>query len=134
MAFLKLDARHPECHGLARALVGSPAGETIHANFCYDLVGLTANYGFILSNEFVELYSCGSILLPLATLKLCPYVAMKEGLNVKMVAYIPCEGYSIDRGVRLSTGLIAELGVNIDEAQFTLDLENLPKGAEVVEL
>ena len=24
MKYLKLDARHPECHGLARALVGSP--------------------------------------------------------------------------------------------------------------
>lgn len=146
MKYLKLDARHHECHGLARALVGSPCGEAkdyhLQAVFnskvgwtfgCYDYED--KYFGFL---EEIE--------MPLDTLKLCPFVAMRERIPLY---------YSVDNGRWLHSFRCTVDKIEIGESGFCLytrvdgdvfdthistsgflsiDLDNLPQGAEIVEV
>lgn len=110
MSYLKLDARHPECHGLARALVGSPlATKKPNGEDCL-LVGIRRKF---MHKTFVtdESGSEDEILLPLDTLQVCPFVANREKIAVTL------HNHPTDASL---------FGA-------TLDLDNLPKGAEVVE-
>lgn len=93
MAFLRLDARHPECRGLAMALVGSPTndensrltaveeseGEWYFGTFCF----AGKFRGCVVWDDVV--------FLPLDTLKLCPYVAMREEVRVVANGVIFCQ-------------------------------------------
>lgn len=132
MKYLKLDARHPECHGLARALVGSPTDHQGQLLGVFDsafMVVDLGDHGLRLDAEWVEV-----VRLPIATLKLCPYVAMREGLRVLFSGYVPCEGEWQEIPMLWINGLIHDLSIDISTAKLKIDPNNLPKGAEVVEL
>lgn len=138
MKYLKLDAGHKECHGLARALVGSPIRE---GEIDIQLLGtcdFAGHIGFVVAVDPWNFCSRAVILLPLDTLKLCPYVAMREGVGV--VAYYDNSTYC-DRTTGTIFNATSEgnfsfhaYGNEYGVEEIHLDLDNLPKGAEVVEL
>lgn len=149
MKYLKLDARHPECHGLARALAGSRTKENgmfvafvPHQQF-YDWFSFYV-IDRIMDGEYWAVsaemkHECGwgeaaaysEILLPIATLKLCPYVAMREGVSLN-----PCGSPLVHISLGFDDVWRAFFKDSVSEYplhEITLDLDNLPKGAEVVE-
>lgn len=180
MKYLKLDARHPECHGLAKALVGSKTKEgdlfvavVTHQQFCdsfsfYAIDRITDGEDGHIHAEMK--HECGwgeavaysEVLLPLDILKLCPFVAMREEIMLKSKEshkelfavwgvgpssyhakdvynfgqITRIEGYYFD--ITVSGGKNLQIGGKYTQEEFfenfTLDLDNLPKGAEVVEL
>lgn len=129
MRYLKLDARHPECHGLARALVGSPCKnfDGVYSGYDFELVGIAKGKRFLIDSRFA--IETDSIYLPIMSIKLCPYVAMREGVRVKGVLR-ECEwDGTLDE---CNHGLFT-FDTNFEISEITLDLDNLPKGTEIVE-
>lgn len=141
MKYLKLDARHSECHGLARALVGSPVVD----DDCNEIRRLSAiefskgDYSFGLFYPEGKFRGCifweQEITIPIDTIKLCPYVAMREGVSVLVQPWAMGHTGLINtihsgESLEIVVGDYGAFGLG----EITLDLENLPKGAEVVEL
>lgn len=127
MEVLKLDARHPECHGLARALVGSPT-----------ITKFPTLFG-VLENCFVTKYEARgganfdhyvTLTLPLDTLKLCPYVCMREGVKLCGPATKDLITDAINE--EWTVGQLLTAFDNFGD-YIALDLDNLPKGAEIME-
>lgn len=149
MKYLKLDARFEECHGLARALVGSLVDyKKDNDEDCF-FRGIRKQ---IIQWSFVTDISGGEtqLLLPLDTLKLCPFVAFKERIKVKAKRFSPdqrewSESVEINKNtidsIRFNYGFCDfaisndyELGFWFSKSRFELDLDKLPKGAEIVEI
>lgn len=135
MRALKLNANFTECHGLAKALIMSPTTDR--------------QFRAIIGNEFIvgDLNSeyrlndwdfRSEILLPIYTLKLCPFVAMREKINV-FADFGWHDGENLIKG--FITAIFSKDKIEIDffkhdfkSEDIMLDIKNLPKGAEVVEL
>lgn len=146
MKYLKLDARHPECHGLARALVGSKCALSKPAvtsgRIGFELVQTLQDVFLVCrvdeNPKWESVTPHQSIYIPLDILKLCPYVAMREGVGV--VAYYDNSTYC-DRTTGTIFNATSEgnfsfhaYGNEYGVEEIHLDLDNLPKGAEVEEL
>lgn len=133
MKYLKLDPWHSECWGLARALYGSPV--TWVGNHIGDYGVLTyvceLLHGFQTSDLDVH---TEPILIPLESIKLCPYVAMREGLLLKGKNENDYGFGQITKIYKALTCNLFKIKDNFFADEITLDLDNLPKGAEVVEL
>lgn len=135
MKYLKLDARHPECHGLAKALVGSPV---VVDRLWYKepfLCGVSIDHEnnlFAVDGRDGYFYSVGSINIPIDSLKLCPYVAMREGLVIACVRVV---GFIDEINSKTLCKIQTSDGVSnrMPMAKIKLDLSDLPKGAEIVE-
>lgn len=136
MKYLKLDPWHSECWGLARALYGSPI--TWVGNHISDYGVLTyvceLLHGFQTSDLDVH---TEPILIPLESIKLCPYVAMREGVKLKstinswggIIHKISVDDNGLNEFIHMTNSYTIH-----SRSDIALDLGNLPKGAEVVEL
>ena len=86
MKLLKLDARFEDARRVARCLVGSVADESWHKEITKDpkLAYIDDGYFVILFWDVtgMDFEIKHTILLPIDTLKFCPYVAMREGVEV----------------------------------------------------
>lgn len=141
MKYLKLDARHPECHGLARALVGSKCALSKPAvtsgRIGFELVQTLQDVFLVCrvdeNPKWESVTPHQSIYIPIDALKLCPYVAMREGLLVKGKNE---NDYGFGQITKIYKGFICNLFKikdNFYADEITLDFDLLPKGAEVVE-
>jgi len=136
MKYLKLNASYEECHGLAMALVGSPAipmsGNLLIKDADMEsLFGI--DYDVFLTHDQNGYTWPEQIVIPIDTIKLCPYVAMREGLRVLFSGYVPGEGDWTDNPMLWTYERIKDSDIDISESRLKIDPENLPKGAEIVE-
>lgn len=144
MKYLELDARHPECHGLARALVGSLCALERVSEYLgiFTWAHSEANYPFGMINQNGALLQGEVVYIPLDTIKLCPFVAMREGVELVVVSACGDKATGYIRAIDTNTDYILVGNVCFDwvenshelSPEITLDLDNLPKGARVVEV
>ena len=128
MRFLSL-TNTPECLALAEALTGSPIKIERKHFRSFDILR-----GNRLGKFFISDFSGQneSVLLPIETLKLCPFVAFRNSISITAT--------SEDK--LINTGLICEihsfgfkfLGCEKVYEMAKLDLCLLPKGASIIEM
>jgi hypothetical protein len=147
MKYLKLDAQFEGARKLAECLIGS------ECDYSWEIEGKRTRLIGVDKHDFIvrlhpyNIYHTikgeEEIPLVLDTLKLCPFMAMKNGIKVKAKCMRRDKGYQgflgrsalIDGAIYFNLtdkdgDLITEFGV----CQISLDLEKLPEGVEVVEL
>lgn len=139
MKYLELDARHPECRGLARALVGSPSIQVsdhmlIKGVDTEPLFGI--DYDVFITRDRSGYTWSEQIAIPIDTIKLCPFVAFREGVSVACKS-VPSLAKGVIESISTNRGftdiVIGDYGA-FDIREITLDLERLPNGARIVEV
>ena len=146
MKFLKLDAQFEGARKLAECLIGSLCN-SLNDEEKADLLGLNLNRNSFMVRDAYERIFCHvtEIRLPLDTLKLCPFMAMKNHVNLKFEVFNGINNYILfgkvigfeDGKILFDDGKSKHLfELNCFESpknQFTLDFEKLPDGAEIID-
>lgn len=133
MKYLKLDPWRSECWGLARALYGSPVTFFGDLGSDYGVLTYVCEVGRGFQTSDLDMYF-EPILIPFESIKLCPYVAMREGVLLKGKNE---NDYGFGQITKIHKGFTCNLFKikdNFYADEITLDFDLLPKGAEVVEL
>ncbi len=131
MKYLKLNSECKECHGLVRALVGSPVSnwwDDVHDG--WTLEGMRDNRILVTSSRFTP-KSSYTFELPLDTIKLNQFLAIQSGVILCAPDTDDFASHSIS-----NNWSVGQLFTAIDTFgdKITLNLDRLPKGAEIVEV
>jgi hypothetical protein len=137
MKYLKLDSQFESARKLAECLIGS---ECIYEGLASNLRGIIGNWFIVDDTDDYTSFTHESIIkIAVDALKLCPFMAMKNGISV--LSYM--EDFWLVGGLISEIQNSSDVSIQIgrdgilyacDFDNITLDLEKLPEGVELVEL